>query len=180
MPTPPRGLSLGRSTLVRRTADLLLKRPILPRKSGQPPTMIFKGSSRCLRKLITLYKRKLEQIRHLNPKCKLFIVPVIPSRASKNTRKIGYFNHLIRNELVQYFPRLYVVSGTDELYDEQGTLAHKFDANDRTGLHLNWKGVSVVVQRIKQCIFQVKKGSRLQSNRLYSRALITGGPVDHR
>ena len=32
-----------------------------------------------LRNLIALYRRKLEQIRSLNPKCKLFIVPVIPA-----------------------------------------------------------------------------------------------------
>ncbi len=127
-----------------------------------------------LRNLLTIYRRKLEQIRSLNPRCQLFIVPIVPSRTHKNTRKINFFNNLIVNELVQYIPRLYIASGLEELCDEQGTLARKFDNHDRTGLHLNSKGVSVVVQRIKQCIFQVKRGNKVQSNRLYSSALITG------
>ncbi len=132
--------------------------------------------------LIEEYRKKLLQIRLLNPLCKLFIVPVIPSKSDTTNRNIGQFNNLIVHELVQHFSKLFIVWGTGQFADmNTGQLANRYHKSpDPCGLHLNKAGISCLVRMIKESLFQAKViGSRVHSNRSYSNVLSTGlrGPV---
>ena len=128
-----------------------------------------------IQKLIQVYKKKLDEVKKLNPRCRILIVPVIPSRAQEDVDKINYFNSLITRQLVQHFPNLFIVSGMHEFSDERGNLAGRYDTGDRTGLHLNTKGIRVLAGYIKSAIFQAKSsGRKVHSNRLYSSAVKTG------
>ena len=128
--------------------------------------------------LITTYRNKLQDIRKLNPRCRLLLVPVLPSRNSKTVDKIRYFNTLICNELVQHFSRLFVVPNINLFANPRtGVLDRQYDIpHDKTGLHLNRLGVSWLVREIKSCVFEAgRTGSKVHSNRSYSSAVTTGG-----
>ena len=108
-----------------------------------------------IQKLIKVYKKKLDDVRKLNPRCRIFIVPVIPSRAQEDVDKINYFNGLIARQLVQHFPRLFIVLGMHEFSDVRGSLAGRYDTGDRTGLQLNTKGIRVWQDILSQLSFRL-------------------------
>ena len=130
-----------------------------------------------------LYRDKMQQIREFNPLCKLYVVPVIPSKSDTTNTNVGYFNNLVVNELVQHFSKLYIVWGTDQFVDNMtGRLSSRFNsASDSSGLHLNKVGMIRLVRMIKDSIFDSKKfGSKVHSSRLYSSALRDGPHPHHR
>ncbi len=135
--------------------------------------------------LVEIYRDKIVDMRRVNPRCNVFIVPVIPCKSDIINRKIGYFNQLVCNELVQHFSRLFVVEGTQNLADPYSyQLADRYSKKpDASGLHLNEKGISVLVTMIKSSIFRSKSigmSGKVHNSRLYSSALSTEPrvPVD--
>ncbi len=127
-------------------------------------------------KLAELYKDKIVSIRRLNKNCNIHITPVIPTKSNKVNVKIQHFNNLVAHELTQYFPKLFVVSGTRDFADPNGLLSDRYaKSNDRSGLHLNKFGIAHLVRSIKQSIFQGKSmGSKVHSNRAFSNAVQYG------
>ncbi len=143
-----------------------------------------KMNSTEIQDLVNTYREKLLQIRLINPLCKLFLVPVIPSKSDITNRNIGHFNNLVVHELVQHFSKLFIVWGTGEFTDnDTGRLANRFHKSpDPCGLHLNRFGTSRLVVMIKQSIFQAKDiGSRIHNSRSFANVTGTGtSPPVHR
>ncbi len=130
-------------------------------------------SDKDMHTLVEVYRDKIADVRRINPRSNVFIVPVIPCRSDAVNRKIGYFNQLVCTQLVQHFPRLFIVEGTQDFADPYSyQLADRYSKKpDPSGLHLNGKGVSILVVMIKRTIFQAKsRGSRVHSSKSYAKA----------
>jgi alkylated DNA repair dioxygenase AlkB len=121
-------------------------------------------------KLVERYRDKITEIRRFNRNCNIHIVPVIPTRSKNVNDKVRKFNEIVVYELVKYFPKLFIVGGTQEYADYNGFLSYKFAKNpDRSGLHLNKFGISHLVRNIKHSIFEAKnRGSVVHSHRSFS------------
>ncbi len=133
-----------------------------------------------IKDLVTAYRDKLLQIRLINPQCKLFLVPVIPSKSDDTNSNIGHFNDMAVNEIVKDFHKLFIVWGTGQFADnDTGRLANRFHKSpDSCGLHLNRAGICRLVVLIKESLFNAKStGSRVHSGRPYSNVLSTGTSV---
>ncbi len=132
-----------------------------------------------IHELVTLYRDKIQQIRQLNKKSNIHIVPVIPSKSNETNKKIMYFNHLVCNELIQHFPKLFIVKGTQDFADPYSAqLADRYSKKpDPCGLHLNDKGIAKLVSLIKVSIFEAKiVGNKVHNSRLFSSVVDEGPP----
>ncbi|XP_063690521.1 uncharacterized protein LOC134823106 [Bolinopsis microptera] len=131
------------------------------------------------RELYTKYKNKIAQIRKYNPRCKLIICPVLPTRSHKINRKVNVFNQYLYNDLSQSNLKVLIVDSFLTFLDKSTNLLKnslaKSDVNDI--LHINGKGVGALVKLIKNCIFTSKDHNKLVGSRLYSNTL-RGGPPD--
>ncbi len=119
------------------------------------------------------------QIRRLNQRCNIHIVPVIPCKFDNVNAKIRYFNHLVVHELVQHFSRIFIVEGIQHLADpSNGRLAAKyFRYPDTSGLHLNETGIAHLVRSIKNSVFNGRHmGSWVHNSRSFANTLKTGLP----
>ena len=133
------------------------------------------------RVLVNRYTQKIREIRQLNKRCQVFIVPVIPTRYVNINQKVWDFNKIVVNELPRLFSKLSIVGGIGELVDRTngGTLGTRFRRNpDPSGLHINNVGISLVVKCIKTSIFKAKsrnqgKGSKVVSNMPYAKVADT-------
>jgi hypothetical protein len=142
------------------------------------------------RVLVNSYTQKIREIRQLNKRCQVFIVPVIPTRYVNINQKVWDFNKIATSELPRLFSKLSIVEGIGELADRSsgGTLGTRFRRNpDPSGLHINDIGISLVVKCIKTSIFKVKsrnqgKGGKVVSNMPYAAVTATGAspPVTQR
>ena len=129
-------------------------------------------------KTYQVYKGKFEEIRRLNPKCSIFVCPVLPSRKLEINQRIVQFNKLIFDDLMHSNLDLKVVNGFGAFVDNGGVLRSALH-DKRTSedvLHINESGYRILVRSIKSAIFSAKK-ARNNSNtgRLYSN--ITQGPT---
>ncbi len=134
-------------------------------------------TDRDIQDLVERYRDKIHQIRKLNQKCHIHVVPVIPCKADDINVKIGRFNNLVVNELVQHFSRLFIVEGTHHFADfSNGRLAAKYlNYPDTSGLHLNKVGIASLVRFIKNSIFQARHiGSRVHNRRTFANTLGPG------
>lgn len=132
-----------------------------------------------VRELYKRYKTKLAQIRRYNPRCKLIVCPVLPTKSHKINRKINIFNQFLYNDLTQCNLKVLVVDGFMTFLDKGTNLLKnslaKPDSSDI--LHINGRGVGALVKLIKNCIFTSRDFNRLAGSRLYSNAC-RGGPPD--
>ena len=132
-----------------------------------------------IRELYKRYKTKLAQIRRYNPRCKLIVCPVLPTKSHKINRKINIFNRFLFDDLSQCNLKALVVEGFMTFLDKGTNLLKnslaKPDASDI--LHINGRGVGTLVKLIKNCIFTSRDYNRLVGSRLYSNAS-RGGPLN--
>ena len=132
-----------------------------------------------VRKLYNTYVQKIRDIRQLNKRCRVLVVPVIPSRFVNINYKIGDFNRMI-NALPHLFPNVSIVEGIGELADRSnGALATRFARQpDPSGLHVNGIGISILVRCIKVAIFKTKSRNQGQgkvvSNMRYAKVVDRG------
>jgi hypothetical protein len=113
------------------------------------------------------YKSKISEITRLNSRCKIHIMPVLPTKFANVNRKIIYFNDLLFDDLVKCFPRISLVRGSGQFADSSsGMLSEKLSRRKGDPLHINDAGVCILIRRIKESLFQKKKTSRnAQGNR---------------
>ena len=124
------------------------------------------------------YKGKFVEIRKLNPKCNLFVCPVLPSRSRDINAKIVQFNKLLFSDLVQSNLKVNIVHGFGAFVDKVGILKDALHDKRTTEdvLHINETGYKILVKCIKTAIFDVKKTkSKFTTGRLYSN-VTRGGP----
>ena len=106
-----------------------------------------------------------KQIRQLNAKANIFVVPILPTKDHDLNRRAIYFNSLIFNDLEHSHLGVIHVLGLDSLLDDNGLLSERFsrqfDNNGRRDvLHLNESGVRRFAGMInKRAIFlRLNKG----------------------
>ena len=132
-----------------------------------------------IRELYKRYKTKLAQIRRYNPRCKLIVCPVLPTKSHKINRKINMFNRFLFSDLSQCNLKVLVVDGFMTFLDKSTNLLRNSLAKPEASdiLHINGRGVGALVKLIKNCIFTSRDYNRLVGSRLYSNAF-RGGPPD--
>ena len=111
-----------------------------------------------------LYKGKLEQIRSINPKCKLLVCPVLPTRLASINKHILCFNKYIVDDLSTSKLDVHIVWGLDEFVDYQsGVLKNSLCGPHWEGdpLHLNLGGTKLLVKLLKDNIFSLRRSKRL-------------------
>ena len=120
----------------------------------------------------SVYKGKISEIQKLNKHCKIFVVPVLPTKLPIVNRKIIYFNDILLNDLLQSFESVSIVGGSARFVDrENGLLSESLSRYHADPLHLNSAGVGMLVRLIKYAIFQRKKSNKTHSNKPYSSAV---------
>ena len=119
------------------------------------------------------YKGKLEEIRKVNPKCRLFVCPVLPTRDHGINNRVKQFNKFLFNDLAKSNINVSVVQGFAEFVDRStGLLRHSlFEKRSESDvLHINDSGYRILVRCIKSAIFSSRdsQGSRLMKHPAYS------------
>ena len=107
-----------------------------------------------------LYYTKLAEIRKLNPKCKIYVCPILPTKCHQLNRGALYFNSLIFDQLTLGDLRVQYVQGFNSFLEDDGSgllsrrLSRQVDRNNQPDmLHLNISGVRKLAGFIKQSIF---------------------------
>ena len=124
------------------------------------------------------YKGKFEQIRELNPNCKIFVCPVLPTRSHSINTKINIFNRMLYNDLLQTSLGVRLVNGFSEFVEHNGLLKTKLHdpRTESDALHINDAGYRILVKLLKREIFASKKsGHNRVGAKLFSNAA-RGGP----
>lgn len=122
------------------------------------------------------YKGKISEIKRMNKNCKIFVVPLLPTKMMSINKKNVKFNSFLFDDLLQSFDCVSVVSGLTQFVDrESGLLLDSLSRYRTDPLHLNSTGVGLLVRLIKFAIFQRKNSSKIYSNRSYSSA-VSGHP----
>ena len=103
-------------------------------------------------------KSTLRQIKSLNPKCNLFLCPLLPTKDSELNEKVNYFNEISFNDLTKSNFGVLCVSGFCRFADNTGMLGSElsrtFDrSNRRDILHLNETGARVLAGLLKRSVF---------------------------
>ena len=129
-----------------------------------------------------LYKGKLEQVRQTNPKCKLLVCPVLPTRSDSINKMIVCFNNYLFTDLRNSKLDIHIVWGFGEFVDYQGGLLKSSLCGphwEGDPLHLNPSGTRLLVRLIKQNIFSLRRpkapGARVDG-RSYQ-AVLDGPPA---
>ena len=112
------------------------------------------------------YKGKILEIKKLNKRCKIFVVPVLPTKLVTVNRKIIIFNNFILDDLRQSIDSVSIVGGSARFLDRAtGLLSESLSKYHNDPLHINSAGVGMLVKFIKEAIFQRKKGRKTHSNK---------------
>ena len=130
--------------------------------------------------LYRTYKTKVSQIRKYNPRCRLFVCPVLPTKSSVINKRIFRFNKFICDDLLQSDMHALLVEGFLEFVDNNTSLLKgQYSVNDSNDiLHINSnKGVRLLVSLIKQAIFGAKMYDKTVNHRTFAN-VTRGGPVD--
>ena len=133
-----------------------------------------------IKKIYRIYKGKLEQIRQLNPRCKLLVCPVLPTTDPTINKKILIFNNFLYNDLQRSSLRINIVWGFAAFVGHNGLLKSSLHGEHWEGdpLHINLEGTRLLVRLIKQNIFSLRRPKGTSSNvdgRTYQ-AVLQGPP----
>ena len=129
-----------------------------------------------------VYKQTILSIHHINKRCNIIICPVLPTKLPSLNRKIGFFNRLLREDILQLDVGVSLVYGFRRFFDPDTASLKENLANPDPSdtLHINKDhGVSLLVKLIKEAIFYriQRVNSRLiHSDRTYASAT-RGGPA---
>jgi hypothetical protein len=131
-----------------------------------------------------LYKGKLEQIRTLNPNCKLLVCPVLPTRSESINKNIFCFNNYLLSDLRTSSVDVHVMWGLGEFVDRHSELLKTSlwgPHRDGDPLHLSPEGTRLLVKLIKENIFSLRrsKGPSSKVDGRSYRAVAHGPPPSH-
>ena len=114
--------------------------------------------------------KKCNQSMNINPKCKLYVCPVLPTRDFNMNKKVMYMNRFIQIYANNTFN--VTVLDCNEFVDNHGLLRRNFCSKPGDPIHINNTGVSKIVTLVKSYIhyrvpFITKRTSRVDG-RLYA------------
>ena len=114
-----------------------------------------------VKQVYSTYKSKVIEIKRLNRKCKIFVVPALPSKSVSLNRIILDFDDLLINDLTQACGYVSSVRGISEFVDHHtGLLRESLSRSRDDPLHINSAGHGLLVRTIKKAIFNRKGGKR--------------------
>ena len=149
------------------------------------------NNSHELEKIYDVYQSKIAEIRKLNPKCKIFVCPILPTKNYDLNKGALYFNKLIFEDLTKRDLDVECIWGFDSFLDSDGSgllasnLSKRFDRHNQPDmLHLNLSGTRCLAGLIKQSVFSRFNGGhnrrRVGANRVngqsYSAAVASFHP----
>ena len=113
--------------------------------------------------LVELLRSKLTLIRQISPSTKVFVCPVLPTRRVKMNEYVVRFNKLCDEMLAHCFSSTWY-PGVWQFVDNKGLLSLKLT---RSGddIHLNEKGISLLVRKFKLWIYEREVCERRDSVR---------------
>ena len=122
-------------------------------------------------------KTKITLIRKYNKRGQIYVCPVLPTKTHSINRRINMFNSFILDDLIQSDLNVnYVIGFIDFLDKSSNLLAPRLSKDDN--LHLNGRGISILVRLIKGCIFRSRaRNSMIKNPRKYSN-VVRGGPPE--
>ena len=121
-----------------------------------------------------LYKGKIEDLRRANPRGRLFICPVLPTRDSRLNMRVKEFNRYLFDDLSSSKLDVHIVPGFDDFCDNQGLLRqtlHEYHFPNDV-LHINGSGCRILVGCVKNAIQHVKNSrgtGKFTTGKLWSR-----------
>ena len=125
------------------------------------------------------YKTKIKLIRKYNPKCKLFVCPVLPTKCHNKNRKVNLFNDFLFSDLRQTNFNVTIIEGFQKFFDRRSNKLDltyaKQDPSDE--LHLDFRGIRLLVSLIKNAIFAGKGDKSRVGRQLFSNTL-RGSPIN--
>lgn len=128
------------------------------------------------------YRLKIKQIRSVNRRANIFVVPVLPTGSHEFNQRAIDFNRMLFDDMSRSGLGVGVehVSGLDSLLDSNGLLSgrfsRRFDKNGRRDvLHLNHTGTRYFARLIKSCIFS--RLNRSAERRKSRRSSGSAGPT---
>ena len=101
---------------------------------------------------------KIKEIKLLNPKCFVYVCPLLPTKIAGLLTKVNCFNESLMNGIASMSSGVRCVQGFNGFADHHGMLVHQLsktvDRQNRPDtLHLNELGARVLAGLIKQTIF---------------------------
>ena len=140
-----------------------------------------------IKKLCDSLILKVKQIKQLNPKCFVYVCPLLPTKDADLNRRVNCFNNVLFRGLASMSSDVQCVQGFHGFAEHDGMLASQlsktFDqSNRRDILHLNDCGARVLAGFIKNAIFsRLHKGvdrRRGPSSRVNGRSFssVASGP----
>ena len=130
-----------------------------------------------VKNIYSMYKGKILEIKKLNKRCNIFIVPVLPTKLINVNRKITDFNGLIFRDLPQSCDNVSFIDVSQFVDRRNGLLLESLSRSSEDPLHISSSGVGILVRLIKTCIFQRKRSSKIHSSRSLS-SIVSGHPDD--
>ena len=110
-------------------------------------------------RIVDTNKSKLQEIIQLSPSCKIFVVPVLPTRNVRMNRNIVCFNSMLCEMLnVMCFKNVFF-PGVYSFLDPKGLLSARL-TRDNDDIHLSEKGLAQFVRLIKLWIFECEARER--------------------
>ena len=123
-----------------------------------------------IKQIYARFKSQLRDIDQLNPRAKVFIVPVLPTGSEALNAKICDYNRLLINDLPKSFYNVSIVDGVPRFLDSRRNLLKK-SLFRKPGdiLHINSAGHALLVRLVKDSIFRRRR--RFVDGRSYSSSL---------
>ena len=110
------------------------------------------GPDRTVGDVYSRYKSKIEMIRHLNPSCTIYVVPILPTKSQELNHKANIFNNLLFSDLLQSSCCAVPVHGLDELLDKNRMLSRSLSF-DGDAKHINRAGARILAAKIKRTMY---------------------------
>ena len=126
------------------------------------------SSGENVEKLYFDFKDKVMQIRYLNPKCNIYICPILPTKLSDYNMKANSFNELIFNDLLQSSCAAVPILGFADLLDSESEFLSPRLSYEGDALHLNRSGARILAAKIKRAMFLSKISGGFHGSRSYA------------
>ena len=126
-----------------------------------------------IRQIYSQFKSKVNCIQKLNPRARIFVVPVLPTGSEELNVKVVDYNRLMIRDLPQAFYSVSIVHGVPRFLDsKRNILKGSLFRKHGDILHINAAGHGLLVKLIKDSIFYRNKGE--VDGRSYSSSLKSG------
>ena len=106
-----------------------------------------------------MFEDKLSLIKTLNPKASVVVLPVLPTRNTAMNNNVGLYNLMARDMLHQCFPDI-VLPRMRQFLDKSNHLSTDLSRDE---VHLNDRGIAVLVSIIKYNVYQCVLRKRLRT-----------------